>query len=69
MKSVKAPVPEQVIEHVGNVLNRPVMAGIRFREEALPKNLQDEQGAFDERISAILAGTIFRRLLALGFNN
>ena len=52
MKPVKAPVPDHVIEHVGNVLNGPVMAGIGLREESLPKHLKNEKRTLNERISS-----------------
>ena len=48
VKPVEVPVPDYVIKNVGDVLNRPVMRGIRFREKMMTKNLKDKEGAFDE---------------------
>src|SRR3954465_12038590 len=52
MVAIKAAVPDQVVEHVTDVLHRAIMTGIRFRKESLAKNFQDEKRALNEGISA-----------------
>ena len=50
MKAIGVGVPEEVIEHVGHVLDWPVMHRERIQEQMMPKRFEDEDGAADERI-------------------
>ena len=50
MEAVGIGVPNQVIENVGDVLDRPIMGGEGIEKEIMPERLQDEDRAFDEGI-------------------
>jgi hypothetical protein len=50
MEAVGIGVPNQVIENVGDVLDRPVMRGEGIEKEIMPERLQDEDRAFDKGI-------------------
>jgi hypothetical protein len=45
-------VPQQVVEHVGPVLHRPVIAGERIEKEVMPEDLEKEDWALEKRITA-----------------
>src|SRR5438270_3199460 len=50
VKAISVGVPEEVIEHVGHVLDWPVMHRERIQEQMMPKRFEDEDGTADERI-------------------
>src|ERR1043166_1149593 len=50
MVAVRVGVPKKVIEEVGDILNRTVMAGIRLQKKVMSKAFQDQERALDERI-------------------
>ena len=50
MEPVGVSVPDEVIENVGDVLDRPVMGREGIEEEVMPKALQNQERALDERI-------------------
>src|SRR6266404_3781749 len=52
MEAVRIGVPNQVIENVGNVLDRSIMRRKRVEKEVVSKTLQDQDWTFDERIVA-----------------
>src|ERR1044071_10396034 len=45
-------VPEKIIDHVGDVLDRPVMRRKGVEEEIVPKRFQNQQWTFDKWIIA-----------------
>ena len=50
MESVGVGIPHEVIENIGDVLDRPVMGREGIEKEIMPEALQNEERAFDERI-------------------
>ena len=52
VKSPRVCVPEKVIDHVGDVLDRPVMGRERVDKQIVPKRFQNEERALDKRIVA-----------------
>src|SRR5206468_11213496 len=44
--------PKKVIDHVGEVLDWPVMAGEGIEKEVVPEGFEDEQGTLNEWIVA-----------------
>src|SRR5258708_7390656 len=52
MEPVRISIPNQVIENVGDVLDRPIMRRKGIEKEIVPETLQDKERALDERIVA-----------------
>src|SRR3954468_23463334 len=50
VEAVGIGVPKKVVEEIGDVLDRTVMAGKRLQEKIMAEALQDQEWAFDERI-------------------
>src|SRR5947208_524704 len=52
VKAICISVPEEIIEHVGQVLDRPVMHRERIQEEMMAKRFEEQDRAANERIVA-----------------
>jgi general stress protein YciG len=48
MKAEGVVIPEKVVCHEREVLQRPIMAGERVREELVPEDFEHEERTFDE---------------------
>ena len=50
MKTGWVRVPEKVIKHVGQILDRPIVTRERVEKEIVPERFEDEERAFYEWI-------------------
>src|SRR6476659_4583763 len=50
MKAVGVGVPKVIVDHVGQVLDRPVMHRQGLQQQMMTKSLEHQDGTFDERI-------------------
>ena len=50
MKAKRILVPDEIVHHVGKILNRPIMSRIGVQKKVVPKYFWDQNRTLDERI-------------------